>query len=109
MQRRLLVILLVLVSTPFVVAQNQNLDRIVDHFVLDNVSVTASDLSPDGKWLVVTTASLRDRIGINNYRFGDPTYIAPSLTEVSIVDAVSGKSQSVFPTKQQLRGFKWSP
>src|SRR5262245_20169611 len=109
MQRRLLVVLLVLVSSQFVVAQNPTLDRLVDHFVLDNVSSSAADLSPDGKWLVVTTASLRDRIGINNYRFGDPTYTAPSVTDVSIIDTATGKSQRLLPAKQQVRGFKWSP
>jgi len=66
-------------------------------------------LSSDGKWLVVTTAALRDRIGINNYRFADPTYVAPSVTEVLIVDTTTGRSQKLYPAKQQVRGFKWSP
>ncbi len=103
------VLLLVLLSGLIVFAQDATLDRIVDHFVLDTITVSPSDLSADGKWLVVTAASLRDRIGINNYRFGDPAYIAPSVSEVRIIDTASGKSQNLFPVKQQVRGFKWSP
>jgi dipeptidyl aminopeptidase/acylaminoacyl peptidase len=59
--------------------------------------------------VAVTFGTLRDRIGINNHRFGDPTYIAPSLVEVRAIDTRTGAAQKVFPDKRQARGFKWSP
>src|SRR3990172_4341076 len=43
--------------------------------VLDVRGVTVGDLSDDGRWAVVTTASLRDRLGTDQSRFGDPTYV----------------------------------
>src|SRR5262249_48093098 len=56
-----------------------------------------------------TTSSLHDRIGIDNARFGDPTYIAPSVTDVLIIDTQTGKTQKLFPHKEQVRNLKWSP
>ena len=77
--------------------------------LLDVANVSAADLSNDGRWLAATVSSLRDRIGIDNSRFGDPTYIAPQLAEVLIIETPSGKTQKLFPNKQQVRGLKWSP
>lgn len=90
-------------------AQTAPLDIVVDRFVLDTVSATPGDLSPDGKWLVATTGSLRGRIGIDNTRFQDPTYTAPSAVDVLIIETATGKTERVFPDKRQVRGFKWSP
>jgi dipeptidyl aminopeptidase/acylaminoacyl peptidase len=77
--------------------------------LLDVANVNIADLSDDGRWLAVTSGSLRDRIGIDNHRFGDPTYIAPALVDVSIIDTQTAKSQKLFPSKRQVRGLQWSP
>src|ERR1044072_3392972 len=77
--------------------------------MLDVVNVNVADLSDDGRWIVATSASLRDRIGIDNYRYGDPTYIAPAVADVWIIDAQSGKSQKLFPDKRQVQSLRWSP
>jgi dipeptidyl aminopeptidase/acylaminoacyl peptidase len=77
--------------------------------MLDVVNVNVADLSEDGKWIVATAASLRDRIGIDNSRFGDPTYNAPTVAEVLVIETLSGKTQKVFASRRQARGFKWSP
>lgn len=77
--------------------------------MLGVINTSVVDLSDDGRWAAVTFGTLRDRIGINNHRFGDPTYIAPSLVEVRAIDTHTGAAQKVFPDKRQARGFKWSP
>jgi dipeptidyl aminopeptidase/acylaminoacyl peptidase len=77
--------------------------------VLDLPSATVSALSSDGRWLVVSTAALRDRIGIDNHRFGDPTYIAPTVADVAVIDTRTGEAQRVFAGKRQARSFEWSP
>ncbi|HKG20465.1 MAG TPA: prolyl oligopeptidase family serine peptidase [Blastocatellia bacterium] len=77
--------------------------------MLDVVNLNVASLSDDGRWLAATAASLRDRIGIDNYRFGDPTYIAPSVADVWIIDTGTAQSQKLFPNKRQVRGLKWSP
>ncbi len=77
--------------------------------LLGVININAADLSEDGRWLVATASTLSDRIGIDNYRFGDPTYIAPSLSDVWVIDTQTGKQQKLFSTKQQTRNPRWSP
>ncbi len=77
--------------------------------MLDVVNVNIGDLSSDGRWLAAQSSTLRDRIGIDNYRFGDPTYIAPQLAEIWIIDTQSAKAQKLFADKRQARSLRWSP
>jgi dipeptidyl aminopeptidase/acylaminoacyl peptidase len=77
--------------------------------LLDVVNINVADLSDDGRWLAATGGSLRDRIGGDNHRFGDPTYVAPSPVEVWIIDTETAKAQKLFKDKRQVRGLKWSP
>jgi len=77
--------------------------------MLDVKTVAISALSDDGQWLAVTSSSLRDRIGIDNHRFGDPTYIAPAKVDLLVIDTHSGKSQKVFADRRQVRSLAWSP
>jgi dipeptidyl aminopeptidase/acylaminoacyl peptidase len=91
------------------VANPQSLQRLVDRFVLDAVTVTADDLSSDGRWLAATTLSTRNRIGIDNKRFRDPTYLAPALAEVWVLNTADGTRRGVFSEKRQVKSLKWSP
>jgi dipeptidyl aminopeptidase/acylaminoacyl peptidase len=72
-------------------------------------NVALADVSDDGRWIAATISSLRDRIGIDNARFGDPTYIAPSLAEILVIDTQTAKATKLFPDKRQVRALKWSP
>lgn len=77
--------------------------------LLDVANINIADLSDDGRWLAATSGSLRDRIGIDNHRFGDPTYVAPSLVDVWIIDTQTAKAKKLFQSKRQVRGLRWSP
>ena len=77
--------------------------------MLDVTNIGPSDLSEDGHWLALATASLRDRIGVDNYRFGDPTYIAPQLARVWVIDTRNAATREVFADKRQVRALHWSP
>jgi dipeptidyl aminopeptidase/acylaminoacyl peptidase len=102
-------VLLTLASLPLrATAQTANSLFTVDD-LLDVANVNIADLSDDGRWLAATSGSLRDRIGIDNHRFGDPTYVAPSVVEVWVIDTQTAKPQMVFQGKRQVRGLKWSP
>ena len=93
---------------PFVsTAQNQQAFTVDD--LLDVTNVSVADVSDDGRWIAAAAGSLRDRIGIDNSRFGDPTYFAPANTDVLVVDTQTGKSQKLFGEKRQARQMKWSP
>jgi dipeptidyl aminopeptidase/acylaminoacyl peptidase len=82
-------------------------------FTVDDVltvhGVTLADLSADGRWAVVTSSQLRDRLGTDQGRFGDPTYLAPSVAEIAVIDTRTGERRALFSEKRQARGFAWSP
>src|SRR5437868_15259261 len=71
-------------------------------------NVGIADISADGRWAAVTVSTLEDRIGIDNHRFGDPTYIAPNKMDLVILDTQSGASVKVFPERAQVRRIKRS-
>ncbi len=77
--------------------------------VLDVKNVSVAEVSDDGRWAVLTTSSLGDRIGTDHSRYGDPTYVAPSLARITIVDTGTGESRPLFPDARLARGFAFSP
>lgn len=76
---------------------------------LDVRTVRVADVTPDARWIAATVSTRRDRSNVDHFRFGDPTYISPSLGELLVLDATTGTSRSIFPTPEQLRGATWSP
>jgi dipeptidyl aminopeptidase/acylaminoacyl peptidase len=76
---------------------------------LDVASVSVADLSRDGRWLAATRSSLRDRLGNDNRRFRDPSYIPPGALDLLVIDTRNGQSQRVFPDRRQVRSVRWSP
>lgn len=80
---------------------------IADVFRPTNVSAAA--LSPDGRWLVALETTLRDRLGVDNSRYGDPTYVGPGTSRVLLIDTRSGESRPIFRERRQVRTPSWSP
>jgi dipeptidyl aminopeptidase/acylaminoacyl peptidase len=101
-------VVMILTSLLHATAQTPSSAFTVDD-LLDVANVNVADLSDDGRWLAVTSGSLRDRIGIDNHRFGDPTYVAPALVDILIIDTQTTRSQKLFASKRQVRGLRWSP
>jgi dipeptidyl aminopeptidase/acylaminoacyl peptidase len=66
------------------------------------------DVSQDGRWVALTVRVRRDGLGVDNSRFGDPTYVTPSLAEFTLVDATTGQSRPIAPVKVQERGATFS-
>lgn len=62
------------------------------------------DVSRDGRWVALTVRVRRDALGVDNGRFGDPTYVAPSAVGFEVLDATSGTTRMLFPGKVQERG-----
>ncbi|TVR60158.1 MAG: S9 family peptidase [Gemmatimonadales bacterium] len=100
-----LVILTALVLGPGT-AHGQAFD-LADFFRYSTASVEA--LRPDGSLMLLSLTAMEDRLGIDNYRFGDPTYTAPVQSRVLLVDVVSGEEHRLFPGPVQLQRAVWSP
>ncbi|HSL69427.1 MAG TPA: hypothetical protein VK864_04255, partial [Longimicrobiales bacterium] len=102
------VLALMLTGLAFSTANAQSHRFTVDD-LLDLANVNIADVTADGRYALVTTAALRDRLGIDNARYGDPSYTAPALGTAWVVATATGKAQKLFPEKRQVRGFSWSP
>jgi len=76
---------------------------------LDVRSVRIADVTRDGRRVAATVQTRRDRSNVDHFRFGDLTYVAPSLGELLVIDTEDGSSRSLFPQHEQLRGAVWSP
>lgn len=77
--------------------------------LLHVANATVADVSADGRWAALIVSSLEDRIGIDNHRYGDPTYIAPHKMDVLVVDTQTGATTNLFPYRTQVKGLKFSP
>ena len=101
---------LVLVISFFSVSfaeEQESLFAIEDYF--DVASMNVADMTKDGEWLVCTVSTRADRLPRDNFRYGDPTYIAPFQAHVVIVNTKTGKQKRIFSSKQQVRSLTWSP
>jgi dipeptidyl aminopeptidase/acylaminoacyl peptidase len=62
------------------------------------------DVSADGRWVALAVRVRRDALGVDNSRYGDPTYVTPSLAEFELIDATNGQTHAILPGKVQVRG-----
>jgi len=72
-------------------------------------SVGIADATDNARWIAATATTSRSRMNTDHYRFGDPTYIAPSLAEVMVLDAESGAERALFSDPAQVTSLSWSP
>lgn len=66
------------------------------------------DVTADGRWIALTVRVRRDALGVNNARYGDPTYVTPSIAEFQLIDATNGQTKPILPGKVQVRDAKFT-
>jgi dipeptidyl aminopeptidase/acylaminoacyl peptidase len=76
--------------------------------MLKVVSVRVLDLSDDGMRVAVALRRAIDNADTDNYRSGDPTYMAPSRVQLQIIDTRSGAKQVPFKGLASVRQAAWS-
>jgi len=73
-------------------------------------SLSVSDMTSDGRWVAATHRTRRDGQGTtDHFRYGDPTYISPSVTNFVLLDTESGEQTPIVDGMVQVRGMEWSP
>jgi len=98
-----------LVSAASVPMSAQERQPFTTEDALNVAYATLQAVSPDGRYAAVTRWTQRDRKNVDHLRFGDPTYIAPSLAEVLVLDVDAASTRSLFDGPVQVRRFVWSP
>ena len=65
-----------------------------DVFTADDIlkvaTVSVLDFSDDGHRVAAASRRLYDNAEINHRRYGDPTYFAPSMVELLVIDTRTG-------------------
>jgi hypothetical protein len=59
--------------------------------MLDVVGASVQDISEDGRLVALTERRTRDNATTDNYRYGDPTFLAPSAARLVVVEIETGK------------------
>jgi len=76
--------------------------------MLKVASLSIADLSDDGARVAVTLRRSYDNAEVDNYRYGDPTYTAPSRARLLVIDTQTGATQTPFPDLVNFARAAWS-
>ncbi|MDZ7781171.1 MAG: prolyl oligopeptidase family serine peptidase [Gemmatimonadota bacterium] len=103
-----LICLLTMAGTPLPGAA-QAQQRFDTELALDVRSPRIVAVTDDGARAAVTLRTRRGRLDTDHERFGDPTYVAPSLVTAMVVDTRSGERVWLHEEPAQVSDFTWSP
>jgi dipeptidyl aminopeptidase/acylaminoacyl peptidase len=102
----MLLILVALLAAP---AFAQEMRGFTTEIALDVGSPRIVAMTADGGRIAVTVRTRRGRADVDHARFGDPTYVAPSLVTAMVIDTHSGDRTWLHEQVAQPSAFTWSP
>ena len=73
----------------------QSLQPISAEDILNVRTANVLDFSDDGRKIAVGVRRLHDNAETNHRRYGDPTYFAPSMVELMVIDTATGATDRV--------------
>ena len=76
---------------------------------LDVKSPSIAAMTEDGRRIAVTVRTRRGRVDVDHARYGDPTYVGPSLVTAMVIDTRSGDRVWLHEQGAQVSDFTWSP
>lgn len=88
--------------------QAQQVRPFTTQIALDVRSPQVAAITDDGERIVVTARTRRGRLDTDHERFGDPTYVAPSLISAMVIDTRSGERTWLHEEPAQVSDFAWS-
>lgn len=90
-------------------AAAQEAQHFTTEVALDVRSPQIAAVTDDGGRAVVVVRTRRGRVDVDHERYGDPTYVAPAMTAVTVVDTRTGERTWLHEQPAQVSGFTWSP
>lgn len=76
--------------------------------ILKVTTLTVFDFSEDGRRVAAGARRLYDNAETNHRRYGDPTYFAPNMSELLIVDTQTGAIDRPSKTLMNIRQASWT-
>jgi dipeptidyl aminopeptidase/acylaminoacyl peptidase len=86
----------------------QSLDVFTAEDILKVATVSVLDLSEDGRRVAAASRRLYDNAETNHRRYGDPTYFAPSMVELLVIDARTGTIDRPSKALLNIRQAAWT-
>jgi dipeptidyl aminopeptidase/acylaminoacyl peptidase len=86
----------------------QTLSTFTAEDMLRVATASLLDLTDDGARVAVAIRTLENNATTDHRRFGDPTYVAPSMVDVVVYDTRAGRADKVFPQFMNVRQAAWS-
>jgi dipeptidyl aminopeptidase/acylaminoacyl peptidase len=97
-----------LVAVALIAPAAQSLDPISAEDILNVRTATVLDLSEDGRRVAIGVRKLADNATTDHRRYGDPTYVAPSMVELLVIDTASGSTERVGTGLMHVRQAAWN-
>ena len=108
LHRRVLPSMLILAALLAAPAFAQEMRGFTTEIALDVKSPRIVAMTDDGRRIAVTVRTRRGRADVDHARFGDPTYVAPSLVTALVIDTRSGDRTWLHEQFAQVSAFTWS-
>jgi dipeptidyl aminopeptidase/acylaminoacyl peptidase len=87
---------------------SQSLEPFAAADMLKVATAQVLDLSEDGRLVALAVRRLQDNAETDHRRFNDPSYVAPSMLDVLVVDTRTGTADHPFTTLMNVRRGAWS-
>ena len=98
-----------LVAAALTTPAAQSLAPLTAEDLLNVRTATVLDLADDGRRVAVGVRKLADNATTDHRRYGDPTYVAPSMVEVQVIDTTTGAADRVGAGLLNVRTAAFSP
>src|SRR5688500_15951558 len=85
----------------------QSLDPMTAEDTLNVRTANVLDLSDDGRRVAIGVRKLADNATTDHRRYGDPTYFAPSMVELMVIDTGSATAERVGKGLLNIRQAAW--
>jgi dipeptidyl aminopeptidase/acylaminoacyl peptidase len=76
--------------------------------MLKVATASVLDLTEDGSRVAITVRTLQDNAETDHRRFGDPTYVTPTLVDLRVIDTRTGATERPFKQLMNVRQAAWS-
>jgi dipeptidyl aminopeptidase/acylaminoacyl peptidase len=74
---------------------------------VENTNITG--ITNDGRFAAVTSSSQRDRLGIDHFKFADPTYVQQRKSRLYVLNTENGERNEVTDGPTVILASAWSP
>ena len=77
--------------------------------MLEVENTNIAGITDNGRFVAVVTSSRRDRLGIDHFKFADPTYVQQSTSRLYVLNTENGEQNEVTDGPTVLQTSAWSP